>query len=85
MLQEKTLFEEPAVQFAAGVLAETFSPATRLDSIETNEFQMGRTVAQLLPSFPLKMLVGTAASVISIAEHYDLHPDPDLTPWDYVP
>ena len=47
--------------------------------------QAGRATAQFIPSFPIKFVGGIAGAIISAAEHYDLHPDPDMTPWDYVP
>ena len=85
MDNKPTIFDEPIFQFSLGILSETLAPSINLGLIETKEMQAGRATAQFIPSFPIKFVGGIAGAIISAAEHYDLHPDPDMTPWDYVP
>lgn len=85
MLEEKTLFDEPAFQFAAGLFTETLVPGTMSKLNGRKEFELGRITAQYIPSTPLKILTGTTCVITAVAEHFDLHRDPDISPWDCVP
>ena len=82
MSTEMVFIEKDSVQFATGVLCETLIPGTEIRGTES--FEIGRTVAKCIPEGSMKLLTASTATIIAVADVFNLQRDPDSDPWDYV-